>query len=249
MILRFAFLLPVLGLASAFAQDRSPVEPASLPAPDQAVAPVKPSVEQLDENRYRIGKVILDKRSREIRFPAKVNMTEGLLEFVVVHENGKIHESLLATDISPTHLNLAFKLLRYPASRELYSKVNEDGTLSSEFEEASPEEKAGARIRIEVEYTDGGASRKLPVNAWINHAATERTMPAVPWIYGGSFVYNGKFVAESSGDVAAIFLSNAAIINFSGEDNENDEVWLPHPTRVPAEGTKVTLVIAPFEEK
>ena len=50
------------------------MEPASLPAPDQSVEPVKPPVEQIDETRYRIGKVTLDKKTREIRFPAKVNL-------------------------------------------------------------------------------------------------------------------------------------------------------------------------------
>ena len=51
-----------------------------------------------------------------------------------------------------------------------------------------------------------------------------------------------------SGDIAAIFLSNAAIINFSGKDNNSDEVWLPFPKRVPPEGTKVTVIITPHQQ-
>jgi hypothetical protein len=73
-------------------------------------------------------------------------------------------------------------------------------------------------------------------------------MAADPWVYGGSGVYEGKFMAESSGDIAAIFISNSALINFSGKDNNSDEVWLPFPKRVPAEGTKVTVVIAPYQK-
>ena len=69
-----------------------------------------------------------------------------------------------------------------------------------------------------------------------------------PWIYGGSFVVEGDFVAESSGDIIAIFLSNAAMINFSGEDNQDDEVWSPHATRVPEIGTPVTVILSPFEQ-
>ncbi|MCH7227281.1 YdjY domain-containing protein [Haloferula sp. A504] len=226
---------------------RAPVEPDRLPAPDQEVAEVTPAIEKLEDGQMKIGQVTFDPRSRRIRFPAAINQTEGLLEFLIVHQNGKIHESLLVTDISATNLNLAFKLLRYKASRELYYKLEADGTHTSEFQEATPEEKRESRIRILVEREVDGRTESIPVREWINHATTEQSMPDSPWVYGGSFLYNGRFVAESTGDLAAIFLSNTALINFSGKDNELDEVWLPHPTRVPPEGTPVTVIIEPYK--
>jgi hypothetical protein len=238
------FLFPCL----LGAQDRAPVEPMSLPAPDQPVEAVKPVIEKIDEHRYRIGDITIDPRSREISFPARVNMSDGLLEFLIVHHNGKIHESLFHTAISATHLNIAFKLLRYPASRELYFKPSETGGLSGELEEATEEEKAGARIRIDVEWEDAGKTRRVAVNEWIQHATTGAAMPSKPWIYGGSEVYGGKFVPETTGDIAAIFITNSALINYAGEDNQDDTVWLAFPKRVPEIETKVTLYIAPFEK-
>ena len=90
----FRYLISGFALvAIAAAQEPAPVES---PAPE----PAKPSVKQLDETRFQIGEVTFDKKTREIRFPTKVNMTEGQLEFLVVHENGKVHESLLSTTIS-----------------------------------------------------------------------------------------------------------------------------------------------------
>ncbi len=242
----FAFL--VLFSGPLVAQDRAPVEPDSLPAPDQPFEPVKPAIVKLDETRYRIGEITIHKDTREISFPAKVNMTDGLLEFLIVHHNGKIHESLFHTAISATHLNLAFKLLRYPESRELYLKPNEIGGLSGEFEEATEAEKKGARIRIDVEWEDGEKIRRVPVNEWVQHAATGSVMPSDPWVYGGSEVYSGKYVPETTGDIAAIFITNSAMINFLGKDNQDDTVWLPYPKRVPAIETNVKLIIAPFQE-
>ncbi|WP_338687238.1 YdjY domain-containing protein [Haloferula helveola] len=241
--------LPLLALVASGAEpvERAPVEPKSLPAPDQKVEPAKPAIERLEDGRMKVGEVTFDPKTREIRFPAEVNMTEGLLEFFVVHRNGKVHESLLLSDISATNLNIAFKLLKYKASRELYVKVEEDGSLSNEFEEATPEEKKESRLKLLVEWKDGEETKSVSANDLIAHAATEKAMPKSPWVYGGSFVYDGKFVAETSGDLMAIFLSNSALINFSGEDNELDDVWLPHPTRVPAQGTKVTVLIQPYE--
>jgi hypothetical protein len=244
-LLRTATLLAA-GACAALAQERAPVEPKSLPAPDQEVAPVTPTVEKLGDNRYRIGKILLDQAKREIRVPTKVNMQEGLLEFLLVHENGKIHESLLLTDISPTHLNLAFTLLRYPPSRELYALPNDHGGESNDYPEVPVEVKTGARIRIEVEWQDGKALRRLPVNEWIQHVVKTTSMPAGPWVYGGSEFHDGKYAPELSGDLIAIFVSAAAIINYPGDDNRDDTVWASYPKRVPAEGTAVTLIVSPF---
>lgn len=224
---------------------RAPVEPQSLPAPDQPMAPVKPSVERIDETRFRIGEVEFDQKTREIRFPAAVNLTEGLLEFLVVHENGKIHESLFHTKISPTHLNLAFKLLRYPASAELYALPNEKGGLSGQFPEVSDEVRNGSRVAIQVRWQDAGKERVVSVNEWIQHAVKGDAMPPGPWVYGGSTVYDGKYVPETTGDIAAIYITGSALLNYPGEDNQDDTVWLSFPKRVPPEGTRVTLIISP----
>lgn len=239
-------LIPVCA-SLALAQDRSPVEPKSLPAPDQAVEPVTPSVKKLDATRYQIGEVIFDQKSREIRFPTKVNMTEGLLEYLIVHQNGKVHESLLSTEVSPTHLNLAFTLLRYTPSKELYPLPNETGGTSSNYPDVPADVKAAARVSVEVEWTEDGKTRRIPVNEWIQHAVKLTSMPAGPWVYGGSAFNGGIFAAESSGDIAAIFLSMEALVNYPGDDNNDDMVWTPFPKRVPPEGTNVTVIIAPHQ--
>jgi hypothetical protein len=248
MIRRIAILVLIAGLPLASAQDRAPVEPNSLPAPDQAMEPVKPVIEKIDDTRYRIGQITVDKKSREIRFPTKINMVEGLLEYLIVHQKGKVHESLLVTDVSPTHINLAFTLLRYPASRELYALPNETGGLSDKFPEVPADVKAGARIKIDVEWNDSGKTRRLPINDWIQHAVKTTAMPAGPWVYGGSEFFDGKFVPETSGDIAAIFVSQGALINYPGDDNRDDTVWLVYPKRVPTEGTNVTVIIAPYSK-
>ena len=239
-------LLP-LCISLAWSMERSPVEPKSLPPPDQADTPISPSVKKLDSTRYQVGEVIFDQKSREIRFPSKVNMTEGLLEFLIVHQNGKVHESLLSTEISPTHLNLAFTLLNYTASKELYPLPNETGGISDHYPEVPAEIKAAARVTIEVEWSDNGKSHRLPVNEWIQHAVKSTTMAAGPWVYGGSDFYEGKFNAETSGEIAAIFLSMQALINYPGDDHIDDTVWMAFPKRVPPERTNVTVIIAPYQ--
>ncbi len=243
MIFRPVIFILAAGAVIALAQ-----KPAPQPSVEAPVAEVKPSVEKIDETRFRIGAITFDHRSREIRLPAKVNMTEGLLEFLLVHENGKIHESLLTTTISPTHLNLAFTLLRYPPSRELYPLLNENGGVSDKYPEVPAEVKAAARIAIEVEWKEDGKPRRIPANEMIQHTVRNTSMAAGPWVYGGSEFNDGKYAPEVSGDIMAVFITSSALINYPGLDDNNDEVWIPYPKRVPAVGTDITVIITPFSK-
>jgi hypothetical protein len=213
-----------------------------------AEVPAKPKIEQIDKDRYRIGNVTLDKKTREIRFPALVSMREGFLEFLVVHEHGAVHESLFRTHVSPTHINLALALLRYKPSKEFYRIPTENGTPSDEFYSVPEETKLAARIDIQVEFEKDGVMKRLPVNDWVRHETTAKAMRPGHWVYGGSDFYKGNFIPEDSGQIAAIFITDTALINYPGQDNINDEVWTVMTERVPDLETKVTLVLAPLKE-
>lgn len=239
-MIRRLFTLAALAALPVSAQETQPA--VDSPPAEQVV---KPSVKKLDATRFQVGEVIFDSKTREIQFPAEVNMIEGALEYLIVHRNGKIHESLFSTTISPTHLNLAFTLLHYQPSKELVPLPNETGGASDKFTEVAADVKAAARVNISVEWEDEGKSRKVPVNEWIQHGVKTTAMPAGPWVYGGSDFFNGKFSAETSGDIVAIYLSPSSLISYPGADYDNDDVWTPFPKRVPPIGTKVTIRIAP----
>lgn len=243
-------LLIALGLTVGLvcAQTPPPAESAAPPPPAQPAAPAKPTVKRLDETHYQIGEVKFDQKTREIRFPATVNLTEGLLEFAIVRPHGKVHESLLITDASATDINLALTLLRYPPSPDLYALPSASGGLSNKFPEVPKATKAAARVQVKIEWDDAGRTRTVPFNEWIQHASKGSAMPATLWVYGGSEIHEGIFVAESSGDIMAIFLANSALFNYPGTDNNDDTVWIPFPKRVPEAGTKVTVIIAPNPE-
>jgi len=202
----------------------------------------KPQVEKISETGYRLGLITFDQKSREIRFPAEVNMTEGLLEFLIVHEKGKIHESLLKTVASPLHLQLALTLLRYKPSPELRLLPDDS------FPVVGPEEKKAARLAIEIEWSAEGQTRRIPANEWIQHTVKASSMPATHWVFSEADILDGKFSPEATGDLAAIYLTNSALINFPGADNRDDTVWIPYPQRVPAVGTPVTIILHAFPQ-
>jgi len=221
----------------------------ALRAEEAPEAPAKPKIEKLDGDRYRIGEVTLDKRTREIRFPALVNMKEGFLEFLIVHEHGAVHESLFRTHVSPTDINVALTLLRYKPSKELYRIPNEQG-IPSDFYYKVPEEiRLAARLAIDVEFEKEGETKRVSANEWVRHETTAKVMPPSHWVYGGSGFDTGRFLPELSGQIAAIYITDTALINFPGDDNTNDDVWTVMTPRVPDLETKVTLVLAPYNKK
>ena len=80
---------------------------------------------------FTVGKITVDKRARTVRFPAKVNMAEGVLEYLLVTDKGKTHESLLATAVSPYQLNIAMLLIGARPTPEITDFPPEQLTASN----------------------------------------------------------------------------------------------------------------------
>ena len=206
---------------------------------------------QLDADRFKIGDVELNKQTRAIRFPAAINMREGLLEFVIVHDNGKVHESLLRTAINATHLNLALKLLSYQSSPELFMLRDEEGFPNGLMPAVDAKTKAAARVEIRMLWKDGEIQHSASVNECIISNRNNTVMPAGPWVYGGSSVYNGRYVAEVTGDIVAILTNQTAIFNYPGDNSrvgENYASWNALTKVIPDVGTPVIVEIRPWSQ-
>ncbi len=245
MSLRILPLIP-LCISWSLGQEITPAKVESASDTKSATELAKPSVTQLDDARYQIGAVIFNRLNREIRFPTKMNMNEGQIEYAVVLQKGHAHEAFLLADISPTHLNLAFTLLRYKPSTELFSEIEESGHPSGVFPEVPLPVKASARIAIEVEWMVDGAARRCTLNEWFQSRSTQTPMAPGPWLYSGSAFSEGTYIPELSGDVMSVKLDKYAVVNYPGADNTDDPSWYPSPQLVPPVGTEVTVIISPF---
>ena len=205
-------------------------------------------VQRIDEDHYLVGGVTLRKSTREISFDARVNQTGGLIEFLLVTEKGKIHESIFSCAASPTDLNVAFKLLDYPSSPELFEIVGPDYRPTGKFPEVTQEVKTGARLAISATWQGGGVEKVSSVNELVKNTATGALMPPGAWLYTGSLIHQGVFRAEVTGDIIAVFSNPTAMINYPGDARTNDEVWSVNPGSLPAKGTPVRITIKPFSK-
>src|SRR5687767_3996798 len=60
---------------------------------------------------FEVGTVRIDKHTRTATVPAKVNMVDGLVEYLCVTPNGSTHESVLVSDAGPQNVHVAMLLL------------------------------------------------------------------------------------------------------------------------------------------
>jgi len=208
--------------------------------PEPGSQTVEPLVEQVGEHRYRIGEIELDASAREIRFPAEINQREGVLEYILVHEQGKVHESLLRTGISPAALQVALRLLRFrPGSGTLFDHFWPPG-------ERPEREPLGETLELRVSWP---GRPPFPVREAILDRGTGEAMDPALWIYSGSEMVEGRFQAEVEGSIVAIYRDRLAMVNSSHPQAVSDENWFPLTDAIPPVGTPVGVTIRAHENE
>ena len=58
-------------------------------------------------NDFNLGEVQVSPSTLAISFPAQVNQRTGLVEYLLVHETGKVHESILKTKVGGQQIHAA----------------------------------------------------------------------------------------------------------------------------------------------
>ena len=201
--MKWPILLGWLAAGAAAAAPPSPVL-GDVPAPaskNRLVAAARSEIKQLSGSRYALGSIEFDKATREVRFPAKVNMTKGLLEYLIVHENGALHESLLSTATRPFDLNVVLLLLDYQPMPEWFGPPAKPKSLGGV--------KAGAAIDFFVQFEDArGKAQTVRLESWVTDLRTRKPAANAPWVFNGSgFDEENLFSAEVDGSIAALILT------------------------------------------
>lgn len=187
-----------------------------------------PPLRQLPSGLLEIGKVQFDKAKRTIAFDARVNMREGLVEYVLVHETGKIHESLFTTDAQPYHVHLACLFLS--GKNEPARDTDITGLL-------------GDNVLVRIRWAADGVTNHVSAEELVLKLDANQPMTPGPWIYNGSRVIDGNFLAQRDGSFVAIIKDPDALINNPRPGRENDEIWQAIPTKMPPLGALVRFSI------
>ena len=195
--------------------------------------PDLPIFQKIAPGVFGLGDIQISKAAGSISFPVLVNMDRGMLEYLVVRNGGKTHESLFRTPIDPTQLQMSLLLLGI------------EGTDQPLSRQGDPDAPRGNPVEIKVSYLVNGRMVQLAPETWIARktgGVLGNTEP-LQWMYTGSTISNGRFLAQAEGSVIALYHDPAALIDNASPGGENDRIWFVDEATVPPVGTPVTLTI------
>lgn len=201
-----------------------------------------PLIQKVADGVFVMGNVHIDANTREVSFPAKVNMQEGTIEYLIVTEIGKTHESLLVADIEPYHLQAAMLMLgikgaQLPDPSDAPASALDPQTI------AKMPPITGDPLRISFTW---GAAEKQQTSAADKWILTEsgKKIPQDPWLYSGSRFFQGDYLAQLNGSLASLITDADAMINSRRLGKPEDSVYIPNKSAVPDVGTAVKVKIA-----
>lgn len=208
---RFIALACFFVVATVSAADKTPGRPDA-----SALKKLNPGV-------FDLRGVTLDNSRQSVSFPAAVNMTSNLVEYVVVCDDGKTHESLLKTSVEPRDIHVAMLLIGAEgAPPQQAANPDKDKVLQGDK----------ARVWIHWRSKDG-ENERVRAEELIRNEQTKRPMKPGDWVYNGSWIFNGRFVAQTERSIISIIFDRDALMNSAHPQRGDDEIWFANPKRIP----------------
>ncbi len=195
---------------------------------------------------YEMGGVLFNSATREIRIPSSVNMREGVIEYALVTENGKTHESLLNTKVRPFDVNVTMLLCHYePHAGELVKIVKEPTPELVALAAKKMEHPGANHVLLTVEWMDGDKKRSAPMGSWIRNVREKKTLDIPFWIYNGSDMGDGIFMADGDGSFISVHFDLVGIMGSNAKWCGDDGNWELETNAIPPVDSPVTLIISP----
>jgi hypothetical protein len=217
-----------VGLFVALVLSACKTGPAPTSVVGQASVDGQPPLTQVGPGMFELGRVKFDKNAKTVSFPAVINQTSGVIEYFLVTTEGKTHESFLRTDVRPHQIHLALLLL------------GATGTTNS-FPENPAMPLPGDAVSIEIAWKRKGKRTTRRAEELVFDTKTQSAMSRGSWVFNGSMVIDGTFVAEEQGSIISIIEDPYALVNNPRPGRERDEIWEVLSKQVPPQETEVEV--------
>lgn len=194
-----------------------------------------PKIENLGEERYRIGSIEVDKVQGSFQVPGKVLRDEPPIEFLVGTRAGyKNYETVLEVDADAFEFNLACILIGLDAT---------NATTMEQRSQGAPLE--GDRVEISVSWSTDGKTVTVPGARLLSFGDPPRPVESDDWVYTGSVLLpDGHYLAQSVGTLVGVVHKGESVIEHrEGIAVGNYGSLLVNKNLVPAVGEAVTLKV------
>jgi hypothetical protein len=182
-------------------------------------------MQKISDSKYLFGQVLLDQKERFLEFNATTNQTNGLIEYALVHEDGKTHESLFRTKVRPQIIHACLLLLKIPVEQRFFTNLWAEKPSVIDFSKSS--------IDTKVFWEENGTSVSTSLENLALNSKNQQTLKEGVLIFTGSKKIEETYLAEMSGSIIAVYADEEAVINSSDHDSNNDDVWLANGKEMP----------------
>lgn len=206
-------------------QPPPPGTPGGPPLPTEKDAPV----EKLGPGLFKIGAVVVNQKTGTTTVPGRVNMQEGLIELLACGPRGKRHESVLVIEANPYHLQLGLLLLG----------MEQGGNLEYQGDPHTPE---GDPVDILVRWTGPKGRVEVRGEEMVFNQPKNRPMDRTHWVFTGSKVVDGNFMAAMEQSIVTTYHDPFTIIDNPLPEGGDDTVYYVNGKVVPPVDTPVEVV-------
>jgi hypothetical protein len=219
-----------------------PVEPSK--AIENSITPLTNApVRMVEPGIFEVGKVRLDQRHRTITLPAVLDRAQGLMEYFLVTTYGKTHESILMTPAEPFHIHLAMLLLGAAGSGNPDFPGSPINGVPGPVVHPSKEAIPGDKVAIAVKWKTPEGERRHSAEELIYKNDTQSVLTHGSWVYNGSLIIRGRFLAQGDGSIISLVTDPVALINNTSPGHDNDLIWTPNTNNLPAADVPVEVII------
>jgi hypothetical protein len=184
-----------------------------------------PEIIKISDGIYQFGEILIDRKSNTIEMPAISNQISGLVEYGIVHEDGKIHESLFRTKIRPQIFHTSLLLLKAKPVASFFENLWSEEPKVVNYDHHC--------FDIFVNWEMNGSKFSKTFERFSINQNRKQSVDKKSFIFTGSRVIEGTFLAETSGSILAIYADDNAILNNSDYDSANDDVWIANKVEMP----------------
>ncbi len=179
-------------------------------------------LQQTGEHTYLLKDMEINTSDGTISIPCVINMSSGLIEVVLCRPEGKVHESLLTTNVTPLEFQTALLLLGLDPVNEL---SDDPGFKSSEGPYKSMET-PGDSVQIFLETVNNGESARRHLGAYIYNEQSKQPLQPSTWLFrGATTMIDGRVVLDPEITLVATYHDPMALMELNSDSKYNDELY------------------------
>lgn len=201
---------------------------------------VKPALQKKDKNIYQLIDVVIDTEEGSISLPCTINMNDGLLEVILCTSEGKLHESLLSTKVTPLEFQTALLLLGLdPVNEE-----PDDPSKSDPLSNFTTIETPGDSVLILLSVQRNGKQVTEPIENFVFDESVKKPLGNSTWLFRGPVTHrSGHVLIDPDVTMIATYTDPIALMELNSQSKFDDELFYVNKTKNLIIGEPATLII------